>query len=120
VEHLEEQEQNIYGTMYAFCLMLLCRNLTHLSLANNNITGNLEALSWTRPSLLRSLNMSGNQMTGVLPASWVDLRGPVRIDISRNRLSGTLPSVWGATGADGQTLALSLLDVTSNFITGWL
>lgn len=94
------------------------RNLTHLSLANNNITGNLEALSWTQPRLLRSLNMSGNQLTGTLPVSWADLTGPVSIDLSRNRLFGPLPSVWGANGTDGQTMALSLLDVSNNSITG--
>jgi hypothetical protein len=120
--HLAKQVVTVIlcASMCASCLLLLCRNLTHLSLANNNITGNLEALSWTQSRLLRSLNMSGNQLTGALPVSWADLRGPVSIDLSRNRLSGTLPSVWGATGTDGQTMALSLLDLTGNSITGWL
>lgn len=102
-----------------FCLLWHCR-VSHLSLANNHLTGALTQLNWTTDRGLRFLNLSGNQFTGSLPVAWSQLRGPVAVDVSRNKLTGPLPGEWGTAGADGQSMALELLDVSANAITGGL
>lgn len=92
--------------------------MMYLSLANNNFQGNLAQLNWTTTSQLRFLNLSGNLVAGSLPDTWSQLRGAISVDVSRNRLSGSLPATWGTVGADGQTMALTLLDASSNNLTG--
>lgn len=102
------------------CLLLWQCRVSHLSLANNHLTGALTQLNWTTDSGLRFLNLSGNQLTGSLPDAWSQLRGPMAVDVSRNKLTGPLPAAWGAVGADGQSMALGFLDVSANSITGVL
>lgn len=94
-----------------------CR-LTYLSLADNRLQGRLDQANWTAAPLLRFLNLSSNMLTGPLPASWSAFRANISIDVSRNRLSGSLPPAWSSAGADGMSMQLTLLNASTNLLSG--
>lgn len=96
---------------------MACR-LQRVSLASNNLHGSLNTSSWQSMVSLRYLNLSSNQITGVLPAAWSVFRTNISIDVSHNNITGPLPDGLSAVGSDGLTLQLSLLNVSYNQLTG--
>lgn len=100
-------------------LFFLCTHrLIHLSLANNQLQGNLSGTNWASLPALQFLNLSSNLLAGPLPDAWADLRTNFSADVSRNRLIGQLPLSWGIAGTDRLTMQLALLDASSNTLTG--
>lgn len=99
-------------------LMVVCCRIQRLSLAGNQLTGNLAMVNWTSSSQLHTLNLSSNLLTGSLDSSWAALRLPVVVDVSSNNLTGPLPQAWGTPGLDGAAMSLVLLDASHNALTG--
>jgi hypothetical protein len=89
-----------------------------VSLAKNSLQGSLNSSAWHTFTSLRYLNLSSNQLTGALQASWSVLRTNLSVDMSYNNITGPLPAGLAAVGADGRTLQLALLNVSRNSITG--
>ena len=103
------------------CCMFSCCRLTELSVADNQLTGNLSLSSvynWTMLPLLKHVNMSRNGLSGSLPPEWSNLRNNVTIDVSHNNLTGPLPAAWSLVGADGLIMPLAYLDASYNSLTG--
>eukprot|EP00882_Tetradesmus_deserticola_P017148 GHRQ01018352.1.p2 GENE.GHRQ01018352.1~~GHRQ01018352.1.p2 ORF type:complete len:110 (-),score=35.77 GHRQ01018352.1:561-890(-) len=101
----------------SFVLPLL-RRLQVVSLAKNKLQGSLNSSAWHTFTSLRHLNLSYNQLTGVLQPSWSALRTNVSIDVSCNNITGPLPPGLAAVGVDGRALQLTLLNASRNSITG--
>ena len=60
------------------------------------------------------LDLSGNALSGTLPAQLGNLAGLRRLDLSDNALSGTLPAQLGNLAGLGYHSAISLLNLTNN------
>jgi hypothetical protein len=75
---------------------------------------------WRDDPGLQLLDLSGNALTGGLPAAWADAQWVgAEVNVSLNQLSGPLPEAWGvASGITGHTIKLALLDASFNGLTG--
>lgn len=107
-------------------------NLTFLSLARNNLTGDIPA---NIPNLT-TLNLSFNKLGGSIPVSFFNATGLVNVDLSHNNLTGALPASVGnlvntqffvASNNEltsflppqlGNLSALTQLDLSSNSFSG--
>ncbi|KAL4561046.1 hypothetical protein LXL04_033208 [Taraxacum kok-saghyz] len=83
------------------------QNLQVLSLARNNLTGNLN------PHLnnLQALNISGNFFSGSIPPSLINSGRIKFLDLSENYLSGPIPSDTFSTCSSLRVLSLSKNDL---------
>eukprot|EP00878_Enallax_costatus_P046168 GHUV01055821.1.p1 GENE.GHUV01055821.1~~GHUV01055821.1.p1 ORF type:complete len:110 (-),score=16.69 GHUV01055821.1:124-453(-) len=102
------------------CVFSCCR-LTELSLADNQLSGNISLSSvynWTMLPLLKHINISRNNFSGLLPPEWGSLRNNVTVDVSYNNLTGPLPANWSVMGAGGLIMPLAYLDASYNSLTG--
>ncbi|EMS59073.1 LRR receptor-like serine/threonine-protein kinase GSO1 [Triticum urartu] len=82
-------------------------NLEHLYLYNNSITGAIPT-GLVNCTSLRTVALGLNQLSGQIPTL---PRSLTQVDLSMNSLSGPLPSDFGAP-------ALTVLSLSSNYITG--
>ncbi|KAF6994527.1 hypothetical protein CFC21_011204 [Triticum aestivum] len=71
------------------------RQLTVVSMANNNFSGELPPGLCLSASRLMYLGLDSNQFTGTVPACYRNLTKLVRIRMSRNRLTGDVSQVLG-------------------------
>ncbi|KAF6988964.1 hypothetical protein CFC21_006375 [Triticum aestivum] len=71
------------------------RQLTVVSMANNNFSGELPQGLCLSASRLMYLGLDSNQFTGTVPACYRNLTKLVRIRMSRNRLTGDVSQVLG-------------------------
>jgi predicted deacylase len=56
--------------------------------------------------------MASNSITGQLPGEWVSLKVLRSLDVSANNITGTVPTIWQAFG--GATYKLQCLLLHSN------
>ncbi len=84
-----------------------------LSLANNNLQGNLPETLGNLKNL-KVLNLHKNKIEGSIPETLTDIKGLKVLNLSFNKLNGTLPSNLT------QLFALEYLDVFFNNLTGEL
>ncbi|MDP4536618.1 S8 family serine peptidase [Alkalimonas collagenimarina] len=87
--------------------------VTAIELADNNLTGSIPA-SFVQLSALQRLDLSGNGLTGSLPSDIHQLQSLQRLDLASNALSGSLPA------AVSELTALQWLDLSDNFLQGEL
>nr|GEZ79387.1 inactive LRR receptor-like serine/threonine-protein kinase BIR2 [Tanacetum cinerariifolium] len=73
-----------------------CKSIETLNFANNNLSGVIpnEICMWL-PYLV-SLDLSGNQFTGGLPAGLSDCKFLIRVLLNDNKLSGNIPPQFSA------------------------
>ncbi|XP_062231660.1 probable LRR receptor-like serine/threonine-protein kinase IRK [Phragmites australis] len=83
--------------------------LVSLSLPGNNLSGPLpDAL----PPRIRSLDLSGNALSGGIPAYLASCASLVSLNLSRNRLSGPVPDgIWSLP-------SLRSVDLSGNLLSG--
>ena len=86
--------------------------LKELQLSANGLAGHLLDLEMPEWLFLEALDLSHNQLTGRLPASWHYLERLQVLDLSHNRLEGTVPPEWS------QLVALEVLDLSGNRLQG--
>jgi hypothetical protein len=90
----------------------LMRALKHLCLADNGFSGPLLA-QLVDCARLETVDLSGNQLGGELPAAWGRLNALRVLRLARNRrLVGSLPDAWA------ELANLHELDVAHNNFTG--
>lgn len=85
--------------------------LEGLNLSNNNLTGILPKSIGSFPSL-KILLLSGNRFTGKIPSEIGNLSSILKLDMSRNNFSGNIPSEIG------NCLSLTYLDLSQNQLSG--
>jgi hypothetical protein len=91
-------------------------------LVNNTLNGTLQA-NWAQLVNLTTLELSGNQFRGSLPAAWrqigVSAGSPASIRVANSPLvTGSLPAAWGSFNATSPPWNLALLDITNSALTG--
>ncbi|KAE8694785.1 bHLH130 protein [Hibiscus syriacus] len=69
------------------------KNLTHLDLSSNSLNGSLPALLVELKSLRGTLNLSYNQFSGEIPASYGEFPVMISLDLRHNNLTGKVPQV---------------------------
>ncbi|GKC55055.1 leucine-rich repeat-containing protein [Tanacetum coccineum] len=82
-----------------------------LDLSGNNISGEIPA-SLGNLKALKQLNISHNKITGSIPTSLGNLMYIESFDVSHNELSGSIPQSLDQLGQ------LTVLDVSNNMLTG--
>nr|CAB3498159.1 unnamed protein product [Digitaria exilis] len=119
-------------------LLEKCSGLKGLivSFRDNKISGQLTADFSTKCSAIRSLDLAGNQISGVIPANVGLLGALVKMDLSRNLLEGEIPASFkdfkslrflSLAGNNlsgripsclGHLSSLKVLDLSSNSLAG--
>lgn len=98
LEHLYLHDNEFSGTLSNTGLQLLS-NLKHLFLNSNRFTGslpqNLGSQGTTTDSArpLQWLNLYNNSFVGAIPLNW-NLRNVFLLDLGRNQLTGSIPADW--------------------------
>lgn len=64
-----------------------------LALSGNNMSGSIPAM-WARLTNLKLLDVASNNLTGPLPPTYISMRKLVVLDASNNNMNGTIPSLW--------------------------
>ncbi|GKA95850.1 leucine-rich repeat-containing protein [Tanacetum coccineum] len=82
-----------------------------LDLSGNNISGEIPA-SLGNLKALKQLNISHNKISGNIPMSLGNLTSIESFDVSHNELSGSIPQSLDQLGQ------LTVLDVSNNMLTG--
>ena len=85
--------------------------VTELSLAQNNLTGQLPA-GLGNLTQLRGLDLYGNELTGPIPTELGALTNLERLSLDENRLTGPIPP------GVGNLTRLRLVDLANNELTG--
>ncbi|CAN6477174.1 unnamed protein product [Victoria cruziana] len=95
-------------------LFEVCKDLRGfiVNLSNNHLSGRLpgEIDGWC--SSLRSLDVSGNSIAGMIPSSFGNLNFLISLDLSRNKLTGSIPMELG------HLKNLQYLSLARNNLTG--
>ena len=73
--------------------------VTELLLNETGLAGPLPGIEILQLSALVMLNLSGNRLTGVIPAELGQLRALVELNLDSNQLSGSIPAELGQLGA---------------------
>ncbi|XP_057862165.2 probable leucine-rich repeat receptor-like protein kinase At1g35710 [Cryptomeria japonica] len=85
-------------------------SLQRLTLASDNIVGEIPSLLWENNPQLYLFNLSGNHLFGSLIVPTRSIHWLTLLDVSRNALTGPIPSAWPPY--------LQLLMVNDNSLTG--
>nr|GMD16739.1 receptor-like protein EIX2 [Ipomoea batatas] len=89
--------------------------LTRYGVIDENIRENIKGseLEYTRNlRFLKSIDLSGNHITGEIPLEVMSLRGLINLNLSRNNLSGTIPQTIGNLSK------IESLDLSMNALSG--
>uniref|UniRef100_A0A0E0IP27 non-specific serine/threonine protein kinase n=1 Tax=Oryza nivara TaxID=4536 RepID=A0A0E0IP27_ORYNI len=90
--------------------MLLASNIRSFDVSGNNMSGDISGVSL--PATLAVLDLSGNRFTGAIPPSLSGCAGLTTLNLSYNGLAGAIPEGIGAIAG------LEVLDVSWNHLTG--
>ncbi|KAL7084542.1 hypothetical protein ACP275_14G229600 [Erythranthe tilingii] len=96
------------GSEYQYDTILAL--VTNIDLSNNNLSGDIPN-ELTSLVELRSLNLSGNHFTGLIPQTIGYTKQLESLDLSRNSLSGEMPNSFRAMST------LNYLNVSYNHLT---
>ncbi|KAJ4974067.1 hypothetical protein NE237_007241 [Protea cynaroides] len=91
---LDISSNNLTGSISGLKLENSCNNLFHLDLSGNQITDVIPT-SLSSCINLKTLNLSFNQFTGWIPPTLGGLTSLQRLDFSHNHLMGSIPSELG-------------------------
>ncbi|KAL3527901.1 hypothetical protein ACH5RR_012557 [Cinchona calisaya] len=110
LQHLDLSSNKFFGVVGSS--LSSCGKLTFLNLTSNQFTGAVPKL----PSgIMQFLYLRGNDFQGVLPTYLSDLcTSLVELDLSNNNLSGMVPESFGACSV------LELFDISNNNFSGEL
>ncbi|KAJ1429743.1 Leucine-rich repeat [Sesbania bispinosa] len=110
LQHLDLSTNNYFGDIAR--TISPCKNLIHLNLSGNQFSGPVPSL----PSgSLQFLYLAANHFHGQIPKSLTDLCSTlVELDLSSNNLTGVVPGELGACST------LESFDISSNKFTGAL
>ncbi|KOM28051.1 hypothetical protein LR48_Vigan492s001500 [Vigna angularis] len=86
--------------------------LEELSLMSNSLKGSEQMFTNMELSLLKSIDLSNNQLSGEIPKEIEGLFGLVSLNLSRNQLKGKIPSNVG------ELTSLEFLDLSRNQLVG--
>ena len=87
-------------------------NVRKLELAGNKLNGSIPEGIFADLPHLEVVNLSGNVLSGAIPADVADLSSLMTLDLSRNGLTGSIPTVWGNASS------LTTLNLAGNGLTG--
>jgi len=96
------------------------RELRHVRLANNKLTGALDS-SVSKLAHLETFDVSDNALAGDLPLEFFSLRNIEILDVSRNGFSGSLDRLSVEVGLDSTktaTINLRIFDASHNKLRG--
>ena len=93
------------------------RGLTHLSLANNELEGDVQPLErfWESLSQLVSVDLSMNKFSGSLPLAFASLPSLRSLNLRGNQFSGNVTADFVS-----KLVNITLLDLQANNLTGTL
>ncbi|XP_010027753.2 systemin receptor SR160 [Eucalyptus grandis] len=110
LEHLNASSNRFYGDIGR--ALSACSQLSFLNLSNNHFSGLIPSLPTKN---LQFLYLSGNGFQGEIPPSLVDAcPGLVELDLSQNNLTGVIPASFSSCDA------LQSIDLSNNNYTGEL
>ncbi|VAI89148.1 hypothetical protein VPH35_130114 [Triticum aestivum] len=89
-----------------------CRSLTRLNLSCNTFHGSIPPKLFSISSLSEGLDLSYNQLTGLIPSEVGSLNNLELFNLSNNQLSGKIPNSLG------QCLHLESLRLDANYLEG--
>ncbi|KAG6714458.1 hypothetical protein I3842_05G203400 [Carya illinoinensis] len=88
-------------------------NVSSLDLSNNRFSGPVSFLcKLNSPTLLESLNLSNNTLSGGLPDCWTYIPGLVVLNLANNNFSGNIPDSMGSL------VSIQLLHLSNNGFIG--
>ena len=87
-------------------------NVRKLELAGNKLNGSIPEGIFADLPYLEVVNLSGNVLSGAIPADVADLSSLMTLDLSRNGLTGSIPTVLGNASS------LTTLNLAGNGLTG--
>lgn len=87
-------------------------------MSGNQLSGPLPA-TWYKFKNLKEIKLDMNALTGSLPDVWADLKKIRRIYLNGNRLSGSLPDSWGEKMDQLQSLFLASNNLTGSVPASW-
>jgi Leucine-rich repeat (LRR) protein len=111
-EELEEDEEADLDGAFGVQDLDAEGRVTKLLLNETGLAGPLPGIEILQLSALQELNLSGNRLTGVIPAELGQLRALVELSLNDNQLSGSIPPELGQLGA------LALLHLQGNQLSG--
>ncbi|CAI5996512.1 unnamed protein product [Closterium sp. NIES-65] len=91
-------------------LLFTCFSCAGRDLSNNEITGQMPA-SFSGAPHLRWISLSNNKISGTIPATLSELGFLGTLELAGNRLYGSIPEALS-------TISLAFLDVSRNYLTG--
>ncbi|GLT55695.1 hypothetical protein SLA2020_287910 [Shorea laevis] len=91
----------------------IAKNLTHLNLSHNLLTGPILSTNWSSLSKLVSINLRNNALNGTLPETLFGIPSLQRLVLSQNRFSGGLREPQKLASS-----ALHSLELDSNMLAG--
>ena len=107
----------LWGSLSLFALAF---GLRTLALHDNAFEGQLPAL-WSNMSLLTSLTLSNNSLSGTLPAGWpLGFRKLSKLSLDGNQLSGTIPPSWIGWPIGTTFVGLTNLNLSQNMLVGYV
>ncbi|GKV22026.1 hypothetical protein SLEP1_g31928 [Rubroshorea leprosula] len=107
---LDFSSNNFSGPIPSFSL---AKNLTHLNLAHNQLTGSILSIEWSSLSKLVIIDLRDNALNGTLPATLFGIPSLQSLVLSQNQFTGGLhePPELAST-------ALHSLELDNNMLVG--
>ncbi|GLT32392.1 hypothetical protein SLA2020_070630 [Shorea laevis] len=109
---LDFSSNNFSGPIPSFSF---AKNLTHLDLAHNQLTGSILSTKWSSLSKLEFINLRDNALSGTLPAALFEIPSLQSLILSQNQFTGELhetPKLASST--------LESLELDGNMLNGSL
>ncbi|XP_057983364.1 receptor-like protein 7 [Malania oleifera] len=91
----------------------MSKNLNHIDLSNNDLTGSIASTHWEVLQNLAYVNLAENSLHGSIPSSLLRLSSLQKILLSNNQFDGELVDFSGAI-----SLVLDTLDLSGNKLLG--
>lgn len=115
---LDLSSLGITGTLENVADLTGLTRLQAIWLSGNQLSGPLPA-DWYQLRNVNELKLDTNAFTGSLPAEWANFRKLRRLYLNNNRLSGSLPEVWGEKLGQLQRLFLASNDFEGTVPATW-